>query len=351
MVEWPLARRIAGLAAGADEPVELGVDLRALCAEMELHVAGCTRLELAAPAPPAELLGRADWAEMNLASLERLLEPVVERLDARLGFAGPLAGPLRMGAGATLAAEAGLVMGYVSQRVLGQYELSLLSADVAPRLVFVAPNLERAVRELGVDRDSFYGWIAIHELTHVFQFQGVPWLRDHMGALMREYMDTVDVRIERGDAGGLPSLPDLSKLVEAFREGGLAALVQTGQQRELMNRVNAAMAVVEGYSELVMDALGERLLPAYEGLREAMERRRASRSAPQRAIERLLGLELKLRQYQLGREFCEAVVAKQGVEGLNRVWHSPEALPSAAELKRPDAWLERMRTKQLQPAV
>jgi coenzyme F420 biosynthesis associated uncharacterized protein len=351
MVEWSLARRIARLAAGADEPVELGVDLRAVCAEMELHVAGCTGLELAAPAPPAEMLGRGEWADMNLASFERLIEPVTERLEARLAFAGPLAGALRLGAGATIAAEAGLVMGYVSQRVLGQYELSLLSAEVAPRLVFVAPNLEKAVRALGVDRDSFFGWIAIHELTHVFQFQGVPWLRDHVGDLIREYMETVDIRIERGNAGALPSLPDLTELVEAFREGGLAALVQTGEQRELMGRINAVMAVIEGYSEHVMDALGRQLLPAYDGLREAMERRRRSRSAPQRIIERLLGFELKLRQYELGRSFCDAVVEREGMEALNRVWSSPDALPRPAELKQPERWLERIRTKQLEPAL
>ncbi|HEX2232964.1 MAG TPA: zinc-dependent metalloprotease [Thermoleophilaceae bacterium] len=351
MVEWSLARRIARLAAGADEPAELGVDLRAVCAEMELHVAACTGLELAAPAPSPELLGRGEWADMNLESFERLLEPVTERLEARLEFAGPLAGALRLGAGATIAAEAGLVMGYVSQRVLGQYELSLLSAEVAPRLVFVAPNLDRAVREMDVDRDSFFGWIAIHELTHVFQFQGVPWLRDHVGGLIREYMETVDVKIERGNAGALPSLPDLSELVDAFREGGLAALVQTGEQRELMGRINAAMAVIEGYSEHVMDALGRRLLPAYDGLREAMERRRRSRSAPQRIIERLLGFELKLRQYELGRGFCEAVVAREGMEALNPVWASPEALPSPSELKQPERWLERIRAKQLEPAL
>jgi coenzyme F420 biosynthesis associated uncharacterized protein len=351
MVDWSLARRIATLAAGGDEPAELGVDLRALCGEMELHVAACTQLELAAPAPAAELLSRGDWAEMNLASLERLLEPVAGRLETRLGFAGPLAGALRLGAGATLAAEAGLVMGYLSQRVLGQYELSLLSADVAPRLVFVASNLKRAVRTLGVDRDSFFGWVAIHELTHVFQFQGVPWLRDHLGSLMREYLDTVDVRIERGDAGALPSLPDLSQLVEAFREGGLAALVQTREQRELMGRINAAMAVVEGYSEYVMDVLGERLLAAYDGLREAMERRRRSRSAPQRVLERLLGLELKWRQYEQGRAFCDSVAQKEGMDGLNRVWESPAALPTQGELNSPDRWLERIRTKRLEPSL
>jgi coenzyme F420 biosynthesis associated uncharacterized protein len=239
----------------------------------------------------------------------------------------------------------------VSQRVLGQYELSLLGAESPPRLLFVGPNLHAAVGKLDVDAESFFGWIAIHELTHVFQFQGVPWLRDHIGGLTREYLATVDVKIERGDAGGLPALPDLSKLATSFREGGLVALVQSDEQRELMGRMNAAMAVVEGYSEYVMDALGERLLPSYAGLREAMDKRRKARSAPERALQRLLGLELKLRQYEQGRAFCDAVVAEAGMEGLNRVWSSPGALPSTSELTQPRRWLERVRTKSLEPAV
>ena len=242
-------------------------------------------------------------------------------------------------------------MGYMSQRILGQYELSLLGGDAPPRLVFVGPNLANAVDELEVDPESFYGWIAIHELTHVFQFQGVPWLRDHLGGLLRRYMESLDLKIDRGSgAGGLPGIPDVSKLVESFREGGLAALVQTSAQRELMNEVNAAMAVVEGYSEYVMDELGSRLLPEYDGLRQAMDKRRRSRSAPERLLQRLLGLEMKLRQYEQGRVFCDAVVARAGMEGLNRVWAGPDALPTPDELREPDIWLERIRTKQLAPA-
>jgi coenzyme F420 biosynthesis associated uncharacterized protein len=342
MIEWSLARRVARLTAGDDRQVELDVDLRSVCAEMELHVAGATRLDLATPAPRAEVVSRAEWASINLVTFERLLDPVAERLGSKLAAAGPLAGPLGYAAGATIAAEAGLVMGYMSQRILGQYELSLLGGDAPPRLVFVGPNLANAVEELEVDPESFFGWIAIHELTHVFQFQGVPWLRDHLGGLLREYMDSLEVR---------PSMPDMSRLGDAFREGGLAAVLQTEGQRELMQRINGAMAVVEGYSEYVMDELGARLLPQYEGLREAMDRRRRNRSAPERLLQRLLGLEMKLRQYEQGREFCDAVIKRAGIEGLNRVWGEPAALPSAAELANPGAWLERIRTKQLEPAL
>lgn len=350
MVDWSLARQVARLAAGSDGmPTDLGCDLVSLSKRMEGHVAPFTRLEPAGPVPTAELVTRSEWASINLDSLADLLDPVAARLDGRLDFAGPLAGALRLGARATLAAEAGLVLGYASTRVLGQYEISLLPPDRSPRLLYVAPNLDRAVSELEVDRDSFFGWIAIHELTHAFQFQGVGWLRDHLRSLIREYLDSVEVRIDSGAAGGLPSLPRPAQIVEAFREGGLAALVQTREQRDLMSRIQASMAVIEGYAEHVMDALGPKLLPSYDGLRDAMERRRRSRSAPERILERLLGLDLKMRQYQLGRGFCKAVDEEGGMEALNRVWDSPEAIPTLDELRRPADWVSR--TAAPQPAL
>src|SRR5215211_755906 len=342
MVAWSLARQVARLAAGGDDSTRADFDVTALCLELEEHVAEYTGLSLAAPVPAPELVTRAEWASVNLDALARLLDPVAERLDRRLAFAGPLAGALRAGAAATLAAEAGLVVGYVSQRVLGQYELSLLGGDAPPRLLFVAPNLRKAVRELEVDADAFHRWISAHELTHVFQFQSVPWLRDHLSGMVREYLSTVDVRIERGAAGGLPSLPHPARIVELFREGGLAALVQTREQRSLMARVQAAMAVVEGYSEHVMDAIAPEAIPEQEKLRAAMDARRRSRSAPERILERLLGLDFKMRQYELGKRFCDAVADAAGIEGLNRVWESPESLPTVEELENPPAWLERL---------
>jgi coenzyme F420 biosynthesis associated uncharacterized protein len=341
MVDWGLARQIAALAAGRGSEGAVPFDAAALSTEMEPAVARYTGLALGTPMPPAEVVTRAQWAGVNLETLSHILDPVAARLDERLGFAGPLAGALRAGAAATLAAEAGLVMGYLSSRVLGQYDVSLLGAETEPRLLFVGSNLQSAVRDLDVDADSFGRWICAHELTHVFQFQGVPWLREHMSGLLRRYVETLEVRIESGSAGGLPSMPDPSRVVETFREGGLAALVQSPEQRALMDEIQAAMSVVEGYSEHVMDAIAADVIPDHEKLREAMDRRRRSRSAPQRIIERLLGFDVKLRQYELGKKFADAVAAEAGIEGLNRVWLSPEALPSSDELQHPSSWLER----------
>jgi coenzyme F420 biosynthesis associated uncharacterized protein len=205
----------------------------------------------------------------------------------------------------------------------------------------VAPNLLKAVETMEVPREAFLGWVTIHEVTHAHQFTGVPWLRDHLGGLLREYLSTVDVRIERGAAGGLPSMPDIGRFVERFRDGGLAALVQTREQRDLMDRVQATMALIEGHAEHVMDALAPELIEGFDGLRAAMDRRRRNRSAAERMLHRLLGLEMKLRQYELGKSFCDAVVAAGGPGALARAWDSPDALPTLAELEHPADWLAR----------
>lgn len=308
---------------------------------LEPAVSEYTKLHPDGPTPPAELVDREQWVDANVTTFSALLEPVVERMDDRMAIAGPLAGPLRMAAGATVAAEAGLVLGYMSQRVLGQFELSLIQPDAPSRLLFVAPNLEKAIDELELEREPFIDWIVLHELTHVLQFTGVPWLRDHLGGLMKQYLGTVEVQLKRGGAGGIPLLPDIGDLVERFKEGGLIALMQTRDQKRLMDRLQSTMAVVEGYSEHVMDALGEDLVPGYGDLRAAMERRRRSRSAPEKLLQQLLGLELKLRQYEVGKQFCDAVVEQAGIEALNRVWESPERLPSLSELDHPDRWIAR----------
>jgi uncharacterized protein (DUF2342 family) len=372
MVDWSIARRVAGLAARSeDRVVDPGIDLVALGAEFEPRVSAYTELTPTQPIPKPELVSRPGWAEANLDAMAELMKPVEARMGERFEKAGPLASPLRAGAGAALAAELGLVVGYMSQRVLGQYELSLIAGTANPRLLFVGTNLVGAAAALGVDREAFVRWVTVHELTHAMQFGGVPWLRGHMGGLLKEYLETVDVTLDgagggkatdgaaddapprgpRGRSGGLlggaldklreMDVPDPSELASRFRDGGLAALVQNDEQRDVMERMQAAMAVVEGHAEHVMDALAPELVPQHEGLRAAMDERRQSRSAPERVLLRLLGMEMKLRQYKIGKEFCDAVVADGGIASLNRVWAGPEALPTLAELDRPADWLAR----------
>ena len=234
MVDWGLARQIARFAARSDDEPDLGLDLAALAREIERPVVAHTGLDAGEPRARRggrrpRGVGRGQPRPRSRRCSTRSRSAWRRRFDA----AGPFAGALRAGAGVTLAAEVGLVTGYMSQRVLGQYELSLLAPSPAPRLLFVAPNLDRAAAELGVDRESFLRWVTIHELVHALQFGGVPWLRGHLGgpaARVPRHGRRADR--QRAPRAACPRCPTPASLVERFREGGLAALVQTREQRE-----------------------------------------------------------------------------------------------------------------------
>ena len=180
--------------------------------------------------------------------------------------------------------------------------------------------------------------MALHETTHALQFGGVPWLRPHLAGLVRELLGSVSVDASRLR---LPQGGDVRSLVESVREGGLSALVVGPERRETMNRLQAFMAVLEGYAEHVMDAVGADVLSDLPRLRAALEHRRHDRSGVMRLLERLLGFDFKLRQYKQGKAFCDAVVAAGGIAALNRVWEAPELLPTLAEVEAPEQWLAR----------
>jgi coenzyme F420 biosynthesis associated uncharacterized protein len=338
MIDWALTERIAAAVAGGPLAGTPRPQLEPVCADSERLVSGYTGLRPPAPLPGPELLTRPDWARANL----RSLRPVLDRLSGGLGEGlGPVAPALRGALGVLLAAEVGVALGYLSRRVLGQYELVLVDAEAPPRLLFVGLNLDEAGRALEADDDELLRWVALHEVTHALQFAGVPWLREHLAGMLHELVGSMEVSLDPARMLRVPTREDLRSLMEAVAAGDLISLVATPAQRELLNRMQATMAVLEGYAEHVMDAVGTELLPSLPRLRAAMDRRRASASAPARVLQRLLGLEMKIRQYRLGKAFCDAVVARGGIAALNRVWDEPGVMPTLAELEDPGRWMAR----------
>jgi coenzyme F420 biosynthesis associated uncharacterized protein len=344
VIDWGIAERLAGLVAGRDDRGgALLAGLEDVARRSEELVGGYTTLAPAGPLPAAEALTRAEWAQMNLQGMRPMLDPIVDRIGG--GGLGPLRGPVRAGAGYLVAAEVGLITGYLSQRVLGQYELAVLDPTAPTRLVFVGENLATAVRVLEVDGPELVKWIALHEVTHAFEFAGVPWLRDHLATLVRELIATLDVRVDARALMRVPTGQELRAWAENVRREGLVSIMASAEQRAVLARIQSLMAVLEGYSEHVMDAVGARLLATLPELRAAMERRRRSRSAPERVLQRLIGLDLKIRQYELGKHFCDGVAASGGIAALDRVWSSPDALPTAEELEDPAAWVRRTQVR------
>jgi len=334
VIDWNLAgqvaRGVAGLQpSGNPEPFEA---VAGPAAESERLVSAYTGLSPAEPLPVPEPVTRDAWIEANLRSIGSVLDPVAERMGSKLG-------PVAAAGNVLLAIEAGAVSGFLAGRVLGQYEFAVLEPSAPARLLFVAPNLGHATTTLDADADQLLRWVALHETTHALQFGGVPWLREHLAGIVFQLLSSLDV--DPRSLLRLPDLTDLRGLVDRVREGGLPFLAGGDERRVQLESAQAFMALIEGYAEHVMDAVGAELLDDVAALRAAMDRRRQERSGLLRVVEKLIGLELKLRQYELGKAFCDDVVAREGIEGLNRAWSQPEALPTYAELSDPAGWLAR----------
>jgi coenzyme F420 biosynthesis associated uncharacterized protein len=344
LIDWGAAQRVGEMVAGTPPPG--GVSAAAIeprAYEFARRVSDYSGLPLGGELPPLEVVDRPAWIAANLATMRPLLSPLADRISVD---SSPLAAPLRAVSGMLLGAQVGAVTGLLSQRVLGQYDLALLDdGDTPPRLLLLAPNLGVAARSLAVDQDELVLWVTIHEITHAVQFGGAPWLRDYLGGLLRELIEGLNVHVTGGRGGvRMPKLPDadaLRAVVARAREGELLRLTLGEDRWQLVQRMQSAMSLIEGHAEHTMDAVGAEVLPSLPRLRAAMDRRREHRGLPWRVLERLLGLELKLRQYQVGRRFCDAVVAEGGTEALARAWTGPQALPSAEELERPALWLAR----------
>jgi coenzyme F420 biosynthesis associated uncharacterized protein len=346
-IDWRTAQRIGERLAGSPPRGEVrAASVEPLARDFAGRVSAYAHLALPAELPPLEVVERPEWIAANLGSMRPLIEPLAERVGEG---AGPLAGPLRSASGLLLGAQVGALTGILSQRVLGQYDLALLDATITPRLLLLGPNLAQAARTLDVDREELVTWVAIHEVTHAIQFSGAPWLREYLGGILKELIDGLQVTMAGPSLKGrMPKLPnpgDLRDLVDRARKGELLRITLGEERWALVEQMQAAMSLIEGHAEHTMDAVGAEVLPSLPRLREAMNRRRRDgyRGLPWRVLERLLGLELKLRQYEVGRRFCDAVVDVGGTDALARAWKGPESLPTQAELEAPAQWLARTR--------
>ncbi len=367
-IDWRLAQRVGEMVAGASirpsggsstppARADAGFDipLESLHAqELESRITAYTGLQPHDRLPSLELIDRPRWIAANLKSAKPLLEPLTDRMGSGLG---PLAGMARSASGAMIGVQVGALTGMLSQRVLGQYDIALLDVSSSPRLLLVAPNLAQAAHNLDVDREELTRWVTIHEITHAVQFGAAPWLRDHLAELLRQLMESMQVSVSKQQgfslrdlfsARDLPQRADvaaardrLAEIVAKARSGELLRITLGEDRWRMVDRMQATMSLIEGHAEHVMDVVGAELLPSLPRLRAAMNRRRQMRPLPWRVFERLLGLELKLRQYEVGRRFCDVVTSEAGPAALAPAWRSAEGLPSSAELEAPLSWLER----------
>ncbi len=296
---------------------------------------------------------RVDWIEANIQSFQRMFEPI-ERLNL---FGGPdgsrQPNALWHGLNQTVvSAELGLLLGYLARRVLGQYDLALLGREPlteSGKLYFVQPNIRNIEATLHLPPQQFRLWLALHETTHAFEFEGHPWVREHMNGMIDEYFGflTQDVEFLKRGMTGVRALWERSRNSDDKATGSWIELVMTPEQRRLFARMQATMAVIEGYSNYVMNAVGRRLMPDYATIARRFERRQIQRSPAEQLFVRLTGLDTKLEQYRLGERFIDEVASLGGRETVERLWEGPEMLPTLAELRAPNDWLARISAQSL----
>lgn len=338
MISWGAARTIAVTLASRSEraaPYE-DFDYRAAAQRALGPLTDFTGIELPQDATVERQLRVADreeWIDFNIEGFGTLMEPVLKRAAASANDLTWAVG------GATLTAQVGLLLGFLSARVLGQYDtgplLTRRSLDEPGKVFFMDGNIVSAAARIGVPVDGLRLWIVLHEMTHALQFEGYPWLRNHLGELLESLLQPLADRLGIRET--------VRRLTENLRSGGRSVeLMMSRQQRQNFDQMQATMALIEGYSDYVMHHVGSGLVPNYEYLSRRMAASRAHRPPLETAIFRITGLDMKLEQYRLGEQFADAVARRRGMEGLNRVWEKPGNLPTLAEIQDPGLWLERV---------
>jgi len=322
-------------------------DLAAAVAEPVQQVTGMFSAE---ETGRVAVVDRAGWIRANVDGFRVVLDPLVAHLREQGRAPDPGSMVATVGSRVT-GVQAGLILAYLAGRVLGQYELFLppdpevpeTAATPAGRLTLVAPNILMVERELGVDPHDFRRWVCLHEETHRTQFTSVGWLRGYVQQQMTEFLLASDL----DPATMLSRLRGAADAaVAAVRGNGrgdsLIEAIQTPRQREILDRLSCVMTLVEGHGDYVMDAVGPQVVPTVAQIRERFNARRSGAGRVEQAIRRMLGIDLKMKQYAQGSRFVQTVVREAGMDVFNRVWTAPETLPTSAELAEPHLWVARV---------
>lgn len=344
LIDWPLAQRVGrSVAGGGPETtpdVREGVraDFREFTKRSDELIRSFTGLVPEDHAPDPYILDRSGWIRANIDGFRDLVAPLAEKMS-RTQL--PAAVTRRI-AGAALGVQVGLLLGYLSQKVLGQFDLVLASDSSPGKVYYVGPNVVEMERRYDLPPRDFRFWIALHEVTHRTQFTGVPWLRQKMRDLVHRSIGSMEV-----DPARVRQIVSRGKDLliggpAAWRNVNVMDLFFSDEQRALLHEMQALMTVVEGHGTFVMNRIGAEEIPSFPRLREMLEVRRHRTSSPERTLQRVIGLEMKYQQYSLGERFMDEVAARAGVDAVNKVWISEENLPDLEDLRDADRWLARV---------
>jgi coenzyme F420 biosynthesis associated uncharacterized protein len=351
MVDWDLAVVTAqrlmrpSPEISPAEAQQVVAELRRDAAASEEHVRAFTGLHAASSTAPVLVVDRVGWVQANADGFRQILRPLVARMRERRGE--PSGVSAAIGSRVT-GLEAGGLLAYLSNKVLGQFDPFYTGAagpgglSHGGRLLLVAPNIVHVERELTVAARDFRLWVCLHEETHRVQFTAVPWLREHLLSEMSGLIASAD--LDPAKLAGLlrDGIERVGRLVKGDPHVSLLDLLQTPEQKKAVERLTAAMSLLEGHADVVMDGVGPQVIPSVVKIREKFSKRRAGAGPVDQMVRRLLGFDAKLRQYRDGSVFVRGVVDKVGMEGFNAVWTSPDTLPRKNEIADPAAWVARV---------
>lgn len=346
-IDWELAQRIATKVSGREPFAEsyhydsLEPDFMEFSARAEELVAESTGLRSLTGPARARVADRPMWISANIASFQRLLRPLLDKFSERLE-ASPIAPLAQKIAGA----EVGMMLGWMSTRVLGQYDLLIIEEENPEDqdiVYYVGPNILALEKLYAFPPREFRLWIALHEVTHRAQFTGIPWMREH-------FLSLVDQTIRAVDPDPKRFINALNRIAEAIRagtnplaEGGLAVLVASDEQKAVLDQIGGLMSLLEGHGDVTMDRAGAGLVPSADRFGRVLRQRRQSASGLARLFQQLIGLEAKMNQYEQGERFIETVEKAGGAHLLDRAWEAPTNLPTIDEIRNPELWIDRLR--------
>lgn len=347
LINWDQARSIAlRVSQWEQAPIPDRAARRAQYAHFversEPLIAEYMGVQLPEPINRLHVVDRREWLLSNFNSFERIFAPVEDlytRIGARQSMMGTTLGEINS---KIIGAQMGVLLGFLARRVLGQYDLSLLSPDPEVRgtLYFVEPNIARVQTQLGLNDADFRLWITLHECTHVFEFEAFPWVRSYFNELLRQFLGSVSDQLSSLGVGIGQLAGQLLRGQGAGRHW-IESMLTPDQQR-VFDQMQALMSLVEGYSNHIMNAIGVQLLPSFHQIEQRVQQRQQNKPLLEELFNRLTGMDLKLAQYQQGEAFVNAVVAARGVRFFNQIWERPENLPSMAEIRDPQRWITRI---------
>ncbi len=345
-IDWRRAEQIATRISGRHADLESiagdreskAANLSQVIPRLEDRIEATTGLRSMSGPAVVEVIDRPTWIRANIASFQHLLAPLVEQWSEKMptkGMAARISGQL-------VGAELGALLGWMSSRVLGQYDLLVGRDDVDDAVYMVGPNLAAMERRFGFDPVEFRTWVLLHELTHRAQFTGVPWMREHFTGLVNTSVRMANPDPRRIAEAVREAFSDRDRARQQVRDSGVFGLIASGEQREVIQHIAGLMSLLEGHGDVTMSRAVGDLVPSASRFSAVLQARRRRSNPLTRLTLRLTGIEGKLNQYAAGERFIAAIEVDGGPRAIDVCWRAPANLPSLEEIRTPQLWLDRV---------